>query len=208
MEFTAHDDLQLLALLAALGTMLVAAARLRVPLPILLVCGGLLLGFVPGLPQVQLAPDLVLVAILPPLLYSSAFFTGLRDLRVNLRPISLLAFGLVAATTGLVAVTAHAAIGGLSWGSAFTLGAVVSPTDALAATEVARRVRAPRRIVAVIEGESLVNDGMALVLYKTAVAAAVAGSFSLWGASWRLLANVAGGVAIGLAVGFVVREVR
>src|SRR5918912_2507809 len=125
MEFTAHDDLQLLALLAALGAMLVTAARLRVPLPILLVCGGLLLGFVPGLPQVQLAPDLVLVAILPPLLYSSAFFTGLRDLRHNLRPISLLAFGLVAATTCGVAIVAHAVVSQLSWGGAFTLGAIV-----------------------------------------------------------------------------------
>src|SRR5919198_2116744 len=208
MDFNAHGDLQLLALLAALGAMLVVAARWRVPLPILLVCGGLLLGFVPGLPQVQLAPDVVLVAILPPLLYSSAFFTGLRDLRANLRPISLLAVGLVAVTTVGVAWVAHEAIHGLSWGAAFTLGAVVSPTDALAATEVARRVGAPRRIVSVIEGESLINDGMALVLYKTAVAAALTGAFSFWHASGRLLLNMVGGVAVGLAVAWVVRQVR
>ena len=150
----------------------------------------------------------MLVAILPPLLYSAAFFTGLRDLRANLRPISLLAIGLVAATTLGVAVVAHAAIGGLSWAGAFTLGAIVSPTDALAATEVARRVGAPRRVVSIIEGESLVNDGIALVLYKTAVAAAVAGTFSLWDASWHLVVNVIGGIAVGLAVGWVVRQVR
>src|SRR5581483_9235279 len=97
----------------------------RVPVPVWLVCGGLLLGFVPGLPHVELAPNLVLVAILPPLLYSAAFFTGLRDLRANLRPISLLAFGLVGVTTCGVAVCAHAVIAGLSWPAAFTLGAIV-----------------------------------------------------------------------------------
>ncbi|NUR76488.1 MAG: Na+/H+ antiporter [Thermoleophilia bacterium] len=208
MHFTAHDELQLLALIAALAAMLVVAAVGRLPAPLLFVAGGLVLGFVPGLPHFQLAPDLVLVAILPPLLYSSAFFTGLRDLRANLRPISLLAIGLVATTTCTVAVVAHAAVSGLSWGAAFTLGAIVSPTDALAATEVIRRVVVPRRIVAIIEGESLVNDGFALVLYKTAVAAAVAGTFSLWSASWHLVVNVIGGIAVGLGVGYVVRQVR
>ena len=208
LAFTRHDELQLFLLLAALGVTLVGAALGRLPPSILLVAGGLALGFVPGLPQLTLPPDLVLVAILPPLLYSSAFFTGLRDLRANLRPISLLAIGLVAVTTLGVAIVAHSAIGGLSWAGAFTLGAIVSPTDALAATEVARRVGAPRRVVAVIEGESLVNDGIALVLYKTAVAAAVAGTFSLWDASWHLVVNVIGGIAVGLAVGWVVRQVR
>jgi CPA1 family monovalent cation:H+ antiporter len=205
---TAHDELALLALLAALGALLVAAAASRLAAPVWLVCGGLVLGFVPGLPHVELPPDLVLVAILPPLLYSSAFFTGLRDLRANLRPISLLAFGLDAVTTLGVAVVAHAAVPRLSWAGAFTLGAIVSPTDALAATEVARRLSLPRRVVSIIEGESLVNDGMALVLYKFAVAAAVTGAFSLWTASWKLVLNVVGGIAVGLAVGFVVRQVR
>jgi CPA1 family monovalent cation:H+ antiporter len=107
-----------------------------------------------------------------------------------------------------VAVVAHAAISGLSWAAAFTLGAIVSPTDALAASEVAHRLNVPRRIVSILEGESLLNDGMALVLYKTAVAAAVAGTFSLWNASWHLVVNVVGGVAVGLAVGYVVRQVR
>jgi Na+/H+ antiporter len=208
MHFTPHDELQLLALLAALGVLLVVAAMRHLPVAILLVAGGLLLSFVPGLPQVQLAPDLVLVAVLPPLLYSAAFFTGLRDLRANLRPISLLAVGLVAATTSGVALVAHATIGNLSWAGAFTLGAIVSPTDALAATEVTSRVGAPRRVVSIIEGESLVNDGIALVIYKAAVAVAVAGTFSLWDASWHLVVNIVGGVAVGLAVGFVVRQVR
>ena len=133
MNFGRHDELQLLLLLAAIGTMLVVSVRSRLPLPVYLVVGGLVLSFVPGAPTVQLPPNLVLVAILPPLLYSSAFFTGLRDLRANMRPISLLAFGLVAATTVGIAVVAHAVIAGFSWPSAFVLGAVLSPTDPLAA---------------------------------------------------------------------------
>jgi monovalent cation/hydrogen antiporter len=207
-HFTAHDELSLFSLLLALGALLVVAALRRLPVPLLLVCGGLILGFVPGLPHLELPPDLVLVAILPPLLYSAAFFTGLRDLRHNLRPISLLAFGLVGATTCGVAVVAHAVVPHLSWGGSFTLGAIVSPTDALAATEVARRLNLPRRVVSILEGESLVNDGMALVLYKVAVAAAVSGTFSLWDASWHLVVNVVGGIAVGLAVAFCVRQVR
>src|SRR3954465_1060489 len=206
MEFTPHAEVQLLALLVAVGFVLVFAAWTRLPAAIPLVLGGLLLGFVPGLPHVELPPDLVLIAILPPLLYSSAFFTGLRDLRANLRPISLLAVGLTIATTLGIAWVAHEHVG-LGWASAFTLGAIVSPTDALAATEIARRVGAPRRGGSVIGGGSPVKQRTALVIYKTAVTAAVAGTFSLWGASWRLVVNVIGGIAIGLAVGYVVRQV-
>ncbi len=208
MHVGTHLELQLLVLLVALAVMLVVSAAVKLPLPILFVGGGLLLGFAPGFPQITLPPDLVLVAILPPLLYSTAFFTGLRDLRTNIRPIGLLAIGLVLVTMSSVAVVAHQAISGLSWGAAFTLGAIVSPTDALAATEIARNLGVPRRIVSIIEGESLVNDGTALVLYRTAVTAAVAGTFSLFDASWHLVVNVIGGIAVGLAVGWVVRQVR
>jgi monovalent cation/hydrogen antiporter len=208
MPFTAHDELQLFALLAALAAVLVVAVTRQLPTSIFLVTGGLLLGFVPGLPHIELPPDLVLVAILPPLLYSAAFFTGLRDLRANLRPISLLAVGLVAATTAGVALVAHLVVPQLSWAAAFTLGAIVAPTDALATSEVVHRLNVPRRIVSILEGESLVNDGVALVLYKTAVAAAVAGTFSLWDASWHLVVNIVGGIAVGLAVAYLVRQVR
>src|SRR5439155_731215 len=207
MHFGTRGELELLALLVSVGALLVLSPTLRVPLPILLVLGGVVLGFIPGLPHVALPPDLVLVAVLPPLLYSGAFFTSLRDLRANRRPISLLAFGLVAATMAAVAVVAHAWIG-LPWAVAFTLGAIVSPTDALAATEIASRLGAPRRIVSLIEGESLVNDGTALVLYKAAVGAAVGGTFSLLDTSGRIVLNVLGGIAIGLAVGWIVRQVR
>jgi len=206
-HFGAHQDLELLALLVALGALLALAPVLRLPLPILLVLGGVAMSFIPGLPHVTLPPDIVLVAVLPPLLYSGAFFTSLRDLRANKRPISLLAFGLVATTMAAVAVVAHEWIG-LPWAVAFALGAIVSPTDALAATEIASRLGAPRRIVSVIEGESLVNDGTALVLYKAAVGAAVGGTFSLLDTSGRVVLNVAGGIAIGVAVGWIVRQVR
>jgi CPA1 family monovalent cation:H+ antiporter len=201
MHFTTHDQLLLLALLAVLAALLVAAPIVRVPYPILLVLGGLALGFMPGIPSIQLPPDLVLVAVLPPLLYSSAYFTSLRDLRANTRPIGLLAVGLVLATTFTVAAVAHWAIDGFSWSAAFVLGAVVSPTDTLAATKIARRLGVPRRIITVIEGESLVNDGTALVLYKVAVTAVVAGTFSVWEAGLRFVWSVAGGVAIGLVIG-------
>ena len=169
MQFETQQYLQLFAVLVALGGLLALAPTLRLPVPILLVFGGVALGFVPGLPHVVLAPDVVLVAVLPPLLYSGAFFTSLRDLRTNRRPIAFLALGLVVATMAIVAVVAHEWIG-LSWAVAFTLGAIVSPTDALAATEIASRLGAPRRVVSLIEGESLVNDGTALVLYQRPLA--------------------------------------
>ena len=207
MHFGTREELELLALLVSVGALLALSPTLRVPLPILLVFAGVVLSFIPGLPHVALPPDLVLVAILPPLLYSGAFFTSLRDLRINRRPISLLAFGLVGTTMAAVAFVAHEWIG-LPWAVAFTLGAIVSPTDALAATEIAGRLGAPRRIVSLIEGESLVNDGTALVLYKAAVGAAVGGAFSLLDTSGRVVLNVVGGIAIGLAVGWIVRQVR
>ena len=152
-------------------------------------------------------PDVVLVGILPPLLYQSAFFTGLRELRQNIQSISLLAVGLVVATTAGVGVVAHEVVH-LSWPEAFILGAVVSPTDPIAATAIGRRLGVPRRLIDVIEGESLVNDGTALVLLRTAIVAAVAGTFSPWAAAARLVLSIVGGIAVGLAVGYVIRLVR
>jgi CPA1 family monovalent cation:H+ antiporter len=201
-------ELLLLLLMVAVAGLSILARPLGVPYPILLVLGGLLLGFLPGLPAVELPPELVLVVFLPPLLYQAAFFSTLRDLRADLRAITTTAVGLVLVTMAAVAVTAHALVDGLSWAVAFTLGAIVSPTDALAATAVARRLGAPRRLVTVLEGESLVNDATALVAYRIAVAAAVGGSFVVWEAGLRFVAGVAGGVAVGVIVGWLVAVVR
>jgi monovalent cation/hydrogen antiporter len=208
MTFGSHEDLVLLALLVALAALLVLALKTRIPYPILLVLGGLTLGFVPGIPQLVLPPDLVLVAILPPLLYSAAYFTSLRDLRQNVIQISALAIGLVAATTAGVAIAAHYLIPGVGWGAAFVLGAIVSPTDPLAATTIAQRLGVRRRVVAIAEGESLINDGTALVLYRAGVVAVVAGTYSVWETGLRFVWSAAGGVAVGLAVGYVIAEVR
>jgi monovalent cation/hydrogen antiporter len=205
-----HDQelWQLFGLLAAVGAFLFLTTLIRIPYPILLVLGGLALSLVPGLPDFELPPEIVLVGFLPPLLYIGAFFTPLRDFRANVRPIGLLAVGLVGATTLVVGVVAHSVIDGLPWSAAFVLGAVVSPTDPIAATSIARRLGVPRRLVTLIEGESLVNDATALVLYRVAVAAVLTGSFSLWEAGGRLVLNAFAGVVIGLGVGWVVRQVR
>jgi monovalent cation/hydrogen antiporter len=148
------------------------------------------------------------VLFLPPLLYQAAFFSSPRDLRADARAITLLAVGLVLATMSAVAAAAHTVVGGLPWAAAFTLGAIVAPTDPLAATAIARRLGVPRRLVTVLEGESLVNDASALVAYRLAVAAVVAGSFSLWGAGLQFVGRGIGGAAIGVAVGWLIAEAR
>src|SRR5919198_1474287 len=208
MHFGTHEQLILLTLLVALAGLLIAAPAARIPYPIFLVVGGLALGFVPGVPSLSLPPDVVLVAVLPPLLYLSAYRTSLRDLRANAQAIGILAVGLVVATTVTVALVAHAAVNGMPWSAAFALGAVVAPTDPIAATAIMRRLGVSRRLVSIIESESLVNDGTALVLYRVAVVAAVSGDFSLWDLSWRFVWAVVGGVGIGMIAGFVIAEVR
>ncbi len=205
--FGAHEELQLLLLLITALGLLLLADPLHVPYPILLVVGGLALGFAPGVPTVTLPPDAVIVGVLPPLLYSASFNTGLRDLKRNIRAISLLAIGLVTVTMVGVAVAAHYVIG-LSWAGGFVLGAVVSPTDPIAATSIAHRLGVPRRAIAIVEGESLVNDGTALVLFRFAAAAVVAGSFSLVHAAGDFVWTVLGGIAVGLLVGRAIRFIR
>jgi Na+/H+ antiporter len=200
-------ELLLLALMVAVAGLCVLARLVGVPYPILLVLGGLVLGFVPGMPEVELPPELVLVAFLPPLLYWAGFFSTPRDLRADARAISLSAVGLVLATMAAVALVAHAAVDGLSWPAAFALGAIVSPTDPLAATAIGRRLGVPRRLITVLEGESLVNDATALVAYRVAVAA-VGGGFILWQAGLRFVVGAVGGAAVGLLVGWLVAEVR
>ena len=204
----ATRDLELLGVLFAVAAFLLLAYRTRLPYPILLVLGGAALGFAPVIPSTALYQNLVLVIFLPPLLYAAAFFSSLRELRDNLRPIGLLSIGLVVTTTIAVAAVAHAVIDGMSWQAAFVLGAVVSPTDAVAATTIASRVGAPRRFITIIEGESLVNDSTALIAYKFAVGAALSGAFSIAEVAPRFLLNAAAGIAIGLAIGWAVARLR
>ena len=201
-------DLVLLGVLAAVVVFLVAADRTRLPYPIILVVGGGLLGFLPGAPEVVLDPDLILVIFLPPLLYAAAFFSSLRDLRANVRAISMLSIGLVGLTTLVVGVVAHTFVDGLSWAAAFTLGAVLSPTDPVAATAIAGRTGAPRRFITVVEGESLVNDATALIAYRFGVAAVLTGSFSVVEALGTFALSAVAGAAIGIAVGWLVARLR
>jgi monovalent cation/hydrogen antiporter len=180
---------------------------LKVPYPIPLVIGGLAIGLIPGIPDVRLDPDLVLLVFLPPLLYASAFFADLRALRADARVIVLNAIGLTLFTAGCVGVIAHEVMD-MPWAVAFALGAIVSPTDPAAATAIMRRVGAPRRMVNVLEGESLVNDATALVTYKVAVAAAIGEGVSAGHTVLTFFADAAGGIAIGLVVGWAIAEVR
>src|ERR1043166_4977036 len=191
-----------LGLLVAVAVLALLAKKLPIPYPILLVLGGLSLALVPGLPQVRLEPDLVFVFFLPPLLYPAAIFTSWRDLRANLRPISLLAVGLVLFTTAAVGFLAHHFIPDCPLAAGFVLGAIISPPDAIAATAIAERLSVPRRIVTILEGESLVNDATALVAFRFAVAAVVTGSFSLAHAAGQFVIVAVGGILIGLAVGW------
>jgi Na+/H+ antiporter len=202
-------DLQIFiaALFVSAAVLNALANWLEVPYPIPLVLGGLVLGLIPGIPDIHLDPDLVLLVFLPPLLYASAFFSDLRSLRADARVIGINAIGMTLATAGVVGVIGHELID-LPWATSFALGAIVSPTDPAAATAVMRRVGAPRRLVNVLEGESLVNDATALVAYKVAVAVAVGESVSAEHTALTFLGDVAGGVAIGLVVGWVIAEVR
>lgn len=192
-----------LGLLAAVAALVPLANRLSVPYPILLVLGGLALGFVPNhiLPDIVLEPELVFLLFLPPLLYWEAVSTSWREFRANLRPILSLAIGLVVVTTCGVAAVAHIALG-FSWGVSFVLGAVVSSTDAVSATSITSRLGVPQRIVAILDGESLINDASALVVYSAAVTAVVADTFSLARASLQFVVASVGGVAAGLIVGW------
>src|SRR6266702_2952214 len=167
----------LILLLAVIAAVAVVAARLKIPSAILLVLTGMVLALVPGLPSVELAPELVLLLVLPPVIYSSAVAMSWREFRFNLRPIALLSVGCVVFTTGAIATVSHYLLG-LAWPVGFLLGAIVSLPDAVAPLYIGRRLELPRRILVILEGEGLANDATALILYRFAVAAVSAGAFS------------------------------
>ena len=190
-------------LLAVLVALSAVAPKLKVPYPILLVVAGGLLALVPGLPPFKLEPDLIFLIFLPPLLYTESYQMSWPAFKANLRPISLLAVGLVLVTAVAVAALAHYFIPGFGWALGFVLGAIVSPPDALAATAATKGLGLPQRLLTILDGEGLVNDASALILYRYAVAAVVTGTFALWDASWHFGLVAGGGAALGAAVGYV-----
>jgi CPA1 family monovalent cation:H+ antiporter len=198
----------LLGLLGVVAVISWLAQKLGLPYPIFLVLAGLAIGWVPGLPELVIDPDVILLVFLPPLVHAAAWSASPRRLRAHARTVGLLAVALVGATMAGVAVVARAVVPELSWGSAFVLGAIVSPTDTVAATAIFRRLGVPERVVSLVEGESLLNDGSGLVLYRIAVAAVVSGAFSLAEAGRDLLLVGAGGALLGLLVAAAVRAFR
>ena len=197
----------LVLLLAVVAGVAAAADRLKLPPAILLVLTGVGLAIVPGLPALELDPELVLLLVLPPVIYSSAVAMSWREFRFNLRPITLLAFGCVVFTTIAVAAAAHLLLG-LAWPVGFVIGAIVSPPDAVAPLAVARRLQIPRRILIVLEGEGLANDATALILYRFAVAAVSAGVFSLSNAAGTFALIVIGEIVWGIGVGWLMLRLR
>jgi Na+/H+ antiporter len=196
----------LILLIAAVGLVRLADV-VHVPSPIVLVIGGGLIALIPGLPRIILAPDLVFFVFLPPLVHSAGWYASPQELRAVVRPLALLAVGLVLLTAALVAAVAHALVPGMDWAEAAVLGAVLAPTDAVAATATFSRLGAPERTKLLAEGESMINDATALVLFRIAVGAAAGEGVSMGGAVVEFFGNVAGGVAMGLLVGWIAVKV-
>lgn len=201
--YVAMQDVDTFLLLLLAAALLVRLADYgRIPAPIVLVLGGLVIALVPELPAVELDPDVVFLVFLPPLVFSAGWQTSPHELRALMRPLALLTVGLVFLTAGGVALVARLVVPDLGWAEAAVLGAVLAPTDAVAATSIFRRLGAPERVRLLVEGESMINDGTALVLYRIAVGAATGGAIGLGGAAVEFVAVSAGGIAVGLAVGF------
>ena len=196
-------DIEFLLLLLLAAMLLVRVAELvRVPYPVMLVVGGLAIGLIPGLPEVELEPDVVFLIFLPPLLHAAGWYSSPKELWAEVRPLAVLAVGLVLATMAAVAVVAHEIVPGLSWQAAFVLGAIVGPTDPVSAQATFSRLGAPARMRLLVEGESMINDATALVAFRVALAALTSGVFSLGEAMLDFVVSAAGGTAIGLAIGW------
>src|SRR2546429_1708301 len=197
----------ILICLVAVSLLALVARKIRVPYPILLICGGVLLALVPGLPVIQLEPKLVFDLFLPPLLYPAAIFTSWRDFRLNPRSILAMAIVLVLLTMTVTAYLFHHLVG-LPLAVGFVFGAVISPPDAVAVLAVTQNLRVPRKFIVILEGESLVNDATSFISFRFAVAAVLTGSFSLGQASLQFLFVAAGGIAVGLATGWLATQLQ
>lgn len=182
--------------------LLAVADKLRLPNPVILVIAGLSLGFIPSLPSIVLNPEVVFLLFLPPILYDTASNTSWHDFRSEIRPIATLAIALVFFTTISVAIACYTLIPGFTWPLAFVLGAIVSPPDAVAATGIIKGLGLNKRIITILEGESLVNDASALIGYRFSIAAIATGSFVLWNAALSFLLIVIGGILVGICIGY------
>lgn len=189
-------------LLAVLISLSALIERVKIPQPILLVAAGLLIGFIPSLPDLALDPEIIFLIFLPPLLYDAASQTSWHNFKADIRPISALAISLVFFTTIAVAATAHYLIPQFGWPLAFLLGAIISPTDAVAASGIIKGLNLNRRIMTILEGESLVNDASALIAYRQALAAVLTGSFVFYDAGIKFLIVAGGGIVVGIVVGY------
>jgi CPA1 family monovalent cation:H+ antiporter len=198
-----HDIESILILVLAAALLVRVAEFGKIPAPIVLVVGGLAIALIPGLPNVELDPDVIFLVFLPPLVYAAGWRTSPQELRALMRPLALMSVGLVFLTAAVVGVVAHALVPGMTWAEAAILGAVLAPTDAVSATAIFRRMRAPERVRLLVEGESMINDGTALVLYRIAVGVATGTAFSFGDAALEFVGVSLGGIAVGLAVGFV-----
>jgi CPA1 family monovalent cation:H+ antiporter len=196
-----HDIESILLLLLAAALLVRLADLAKIPAPIVLVVGGLVIALVPGLPDVELDPDVIFLVFLPPIVFSAAWRTSPLELKALMAPLAALSVGLVFITAAVIAVVAHALVPGLDWAEAAVLGAVLSPTDAVASTSIFRRLGAPERVRLLVSGESMINDATALVLYRIAIGVAVGGAFSLGDAALEFVGVSAGGIAVGLVVG-------
>jgi CPA1 family monovalent cation:H+ antiporter len=205
-----HEVSTVLVLLCIVTFLAFLTRSWSIPYPTLMVLVGVAIALIPGLPNVQLTPEVVFLIFLPPLLYAAAWQTPIHEFRKNLRPITLLAVGLVIVTTLVVGWVAHSLFAELNmpWAAAFALGAIISPPDAIAASAVTQRLRVPRRIVVILEGESLLNDASGLVVYRAAVAAAAGEHFSIYGLTWQFFVAAIGGAAIGWLVGRAVMAIH
>jgi monovalent cation/hydrogen antiporter len=196
------SNIEYVLLLLVAAALLVRLAEFgKIPAPIVLVLGGLGIAFVPGLPTIDLDPDVIFLVFLPPLVYAAGWSTSPHELRALMRPLALLAVGLVFVSAALVAVVAHALVPELGWAEAAVLGAILAPTDAVASTSIFRRLGAPERVRLLVQGESMINDATALVLYRIAIGVATGGAFSIGGAALEFVGVSIGGLLIGLAVG-------
>jgi Na+/H+ antiporter len=195
-------------LLAVVTALAEVTDKIRVPYPILLVIAGIAIGMIPGMPSVSLDPEVVFLIFLPPVLYSAAWNTSWPDFRAAKRPITLLAIGCVIFTTCAVAWVAHLVIPGFNWAESFVLGAIISPPDAVAATAATKGLSLPKRVITILEGESLVNDATGLIAYRYAVAAVATGAFNLWSAGIQFVVVATGGIALGLAVGVIFKWIH